>query len=172
MELKAHESLLFMAILERLLDQVPEIRYIEQDLGQLENYEMRPAVSWPCTLIDIDDLDFSETGGKLVQLAQGFVQIRLGLVKYTDSNNLVPANIRANSLQYLELENKVYKALHGWGPEGFNKMLRRKSVTEKRDDDIRVKILRFSIGYKDEGAVPARLKVSRPGVTIGTGLTS
>lgn len=162
---------MFTALLERIVAKVPEIRYIEQDLGQLENYEIRPAVSWPCCLIDIDDVDFSEAGGNLVQIGEGFVQVRLGLVKYTDSNNLVPKEIRSNSFRYLEVESKISKALHGWAPAGFGRLLRRKSVTEKRDDDIRVKILRFAISYKED-LTPAKRSVPRPNAVIGTGAAS
>lgn len=62
---------LFSLILERLTTKVPALRFIEQDIGQLENYEIRPAVSWPCSLIDIDDIIFSDAGDALIQIRVG-----------------------------------------------------------------------------------------------------
>jgi hypothetical protein len=41
------------------------------------------------------------------------VNLRIALVKYTESNNLVPDNIRPNALQYYEVEQKVHEALQG-----------------------------------------------------------
>ncbi|RYF86952.1 MAG: hypothetical protein EOO03_11175 [Chitinophagaceae bacterium] len=164
----APEAKLYLAIVERIQKEAPEVRYIEQDLGQLENYQIRPAVSWPCALIDLDEIDFSDAGNDLVQIGQGFVQIRVGLVKYTDSNNLTPKNIRPNALRYMEQAEKLANALHGWAPEGFGRLLLRKSVTEKRDDDIRAKVLRFEISFK-VNRTPAKATVPRPSGIIGSG---
>lgn len=165
MALTSKEAILFDAVLNRIAT-VPEIRYIEQDMGQLENYEIKPPVSWPCALIDVDDLDFSEAGSNLVQLVEGFIQVRVGLVQYTQSNNLVPTNIRENSYKYLEYVDKVNKVLHGWNAPGFGKLLRRKAVTEKRDDDIRVKILRYAVSYKEDLSA-ATQTAPRPDSVIG-----
>ena len=167
MALTSPEANLYTEILERLKTEVPELQYIEQDLGQLENYELRPPVAWPCVLMDLDDFDFSDDGGELIQEGDGFVQIRVGLVQYSQSNNLVPDNIRENALYYMEVTQKVYVALHGWAPTGFGRLVRRKMITEKRDDDIRVKVLRFSVSYKDASAKPAKTTVPRPAAVIG-----
>lgn len=166
--LQSPEANLFQSVIEKLIADVPELRYIDQDLGQLENYDMRPAVSWPCGLLDIEEFKFSEQGNFKIQLAEGIVSIRIGLVKYTDSNNLTPKAIRENALLYYEVENKVYKALHGWNPEGFSRLLRRASGTEKRDDDIRVRIMKFATSYTDESAKEIRQSVPRPNVDIST----
>lgn len=160
MNLQSCEAQIFEAILQRLMT-VPDVRYIEQYLGQLENYDLRPPVNWPCCLIDIDDFSFSDTGNELGQLAGGFLQVRIGLVKYTDSNNLTPANIRPNGYKYMEVADAVAAALHGWAPPGCTRLLKRAAVTEKRDDDIRVKVLRFTFSYKVRLA-PGKGTVPRP----------
>jgi len=157
---------LFKSILERLKAQVPELRYINQDLGQLENYGMRPAVAWPCCLIDIADSNYSEQNNEKVQVAAGSVIIRTGLVQYSDSSNLTDESIRNNALQYYELENKIYSSLHGWSPENMGRMLRRADGTEKRDDDIRVRVTRYEISYTDTSAMAVYTKVPRPGANI------
>ena len=157
---------LYQGVVERLTAQVPAIRYIDQDLGQLENYDVRPPVSWPCCLLDIDEFDFTEMENTQNQMGVGLVICRIGLVKYTESNNLVPENIRENALQYFEIEQMVYTALHGWSPDGFTRLLRRKAKTEKRDDDIRVRIVPFAISFKDASAAPQRTSVHRPPVIL------
>ncbi|MBN8834584.1 MAG: hypothetical protein ABS68_00175 [Niastella sp. SCN 39-18] len=135
---------LYESILQRIKALVPEVRYINQDMGQLENYELRPAVSWPCLLIDVDDFKYSQVQGNTTQMAEGIVTLRLGLVQYTQSDNLVPDNIRPNALAYYEVEEKITQALHGWAPTGWSRLMREKSGTEKRDDDIRVRVLQLS----------------------------
>lgn len=157
---------LFKAILERLKDKVPELRYINQDLGQLENYGMRPAVAWPCCLIDIADFQYSEQNNEKVQLSIGSVIIRTGLVQYSDSSNLTDETIRNNAIQYYEVENKIYQALHGWAPSNMGKMLRKADGTEKRDDDIRVRVTRYAVSYTDSSAVDLYTKVPRPGAKV------
>ena len=75
--------------------------------------------------------------------------------------------MRENALQYYEVENKLFKALHGWNPTGFGKLLRRITATEKRDDDIRVRIVKFAISFTDNSAVKTKTTVPRPGANIG-----
>lgn len=166
--LDSPNSLLYEAILCRMKEQVPEIRFTDQDLGQLEAYEIRPAVSFPCCLIELEQFQFSEANNFKIQIAEGVVSFRLGLVKYTDSNNLTPKNTRVNALQYYEIEQKVYKAFHGWAPPGFSKFLRRVAGTEKREDDIRVRAIRFATSYTDTSAVDETIKVPRPNAKINT----
>ncbi|SEW02096.1 hypothetical protein SAMN05428988_1328 [Chitinophaga sp. YR573] len=155
---------LFESLIQRIEIEVPEIRYIDQDLGQLENYDKRPAVAFPCMLIDIDEFKYSDVAGSNHQIGEGLIQFRLGLVQYSNSNNIAPTNVRANALRYYELENKVYVALHSWAPVGFSRLSRRVNVTEKRDDDIRVRLSKYYISYTDTSAAPVRTTVPRPGI--------
>jgi len=160
------------AIIERIKQQVPAIRFIDQDLGQLENYDLKPPVSFPCVLMDVgDEFAYSDIGGQQHQLAEGTIMLRLALVQYTQSNNLVPANIRENALQYYELENDLVKALHGWAPTGFSRMLRRKAITEKREDDIRVRAIPFAISFTDLIAEPETTTTSTPAPTLKARIT-
>ncbi len=156
-----------LAIIERITAKAPAIRYIDQDLGQLDNYDLRPAVSWPAVLIDVaDDWAYTENNSLGHQQATGSIVLRLALVKYTDSNNLTPANIRANGLQYFEAEQQVIAALHHWAPPGCSRLLRRRAFTEKRDDDIRVRNITFAISFTDMVAQPATTTVPRPAPVV------
>ena len=57
-------SNLYLNAVARITDKAPLIRYVEQDLGQMEHYPEggRPPVSFPCALIDIEEISFDETG--------------------------------------------------------------------------------------------------------------
>ncbi len=159
---------LYESIAERLKLKATSIRYIDQDLGQLENYGLRPAVSFPCVLIDVDEFEFSDMGNDPRQLGDGFVIIRLGEAAWSSSAKFSPAGVREKALQYYEYEQEIYKALHNWSPEGFSRMLRRKLRTEKREDDIRVRIMAFQLSYTDSSAVKSKTQIEKPGAIIGT----
>lgn len=168
MELTSPFANLFVQLIDRLNEKAPTIRFITQDLGQLENYEMRPAVTWPCCLIDIDNFNFSDIQSKYHQMAQGTITLRIGLVKYTDLSNLSPDQAKEAALKYLEVEQEVYTALHAWAPQGFSRCLRQVAVTERRDDDIRVRVMKFSLSFTDESAQPKKQTVPRPDLVVGT----
>lgn len=172
MALESPEANLLNSLIEKIASLTntntsKTIRYIEQDMGQLDNYEIRPKVAWPCALLDIDEQNFTELQNHTEQLANGMITVRIGLVKYSDVNNLATSGIREKGLQYFETERKVVKALHGWAPAGFSKLLRRASFTERRNDDIRVRVIKFAYSYTDEVGKKTKTVVPRPGGQLG-----
>jgi hypothetical protein len=158
---------LYLKVMARLTAMVPELRYIDQDLGQLEHYEIRPAVSFPCVLIDVDAFDFSDTSSNS-QVGEGMLKIRLGVQAYSAANNLAPASVQLKALEYYELEQKIHEALHGWRDEGFSKLLRRKSVLEDRNDPIRVRVIPYAVTFDDSTTATKYTTVARPEATIRT----
>jgi len=159
---------IYLSLMARLQEQVPELKYIDQDLGQLENYEVRPAVQMPCALIDIGEFDFDDMAGKNMQHGEGLVLVRVAVDPFSASGNLAPEAVREKALSYYDIEQKVYVALHGWRTTGFSKLLRRKSVKEIRDDKFRVKALAFATSFEDDTASPVMITIPRPPVTIGS----
>ena len=52
------------AVMERLQEQVPDLRYIAEDWGQLDFYNDAPPVKFPCALISVSNIKFeSQTAG-------------------------------------------------------------------------------------------------------------
>lgn len=142
-------TLLYTAIMQRLEQAVPAIRFISQDLGQLDFYDERPPVSWPCVLIDINDLQF-ENASRNVQIATATVTLRIAHTAYSDVSNLPNSQIRELGLKHLELEHRIGSALHGWQPphESIGTLMRIAIATAKRDDNIRERVLSFSIAMQ------------------------
>lgn len=159
---------IYLALMARLAAEVPELKYIDQDLGQLDNYDVRPTVAMPCALIDIGEFDFDDMAGKNMQHGEGLVLVRLAVDPFSASNNLAPEAVREKALSYYDIEQKIYVALHGWRTTGFSKMLRRKSIKEIRDDKFRVKVIAFATSFEDATASPVMISIPRPDVTIGS----
>ena len=157
----------FLSVQERLRTEVPEIsRWIDQDLGQLEFYTNNPPVSFPCALLDFDDTDYSDEGENS-QIADAILIVRLGLHVYSSSNVATPQLYKEKALDYLNLEHKVNKALHGWCDNRFfSPLMRRKAFKEKRDDHLRVRVLRYEFSFRDSTATEVRTSFPVPGLEI------
>jgi hypothetical protein len=145
----------------RLKAQVPELRYIDQDLGQLE--VERPPVSYHCALIDFVDWSFEDVGDN-IQFASGAVIIRLGMQAWSSSSNLTPVLHQDKALSFYDVEWKTYKALHGWKPANYGYLMRTNVNTEEREDNLRVRAIRFSCSFEDSNAQPTHTlaKVTDP----------
>lgn len=127
------------------------IRYIDQDLGQLDFYETTPNVSFPCVLVDFGQTVYQERHGS--QFAKMTITLRLGFNPYSNSSNLTPAEYREKALEYYEIEDKIFKSLQDWdgGSLLMLSMIRKEAATEKRQDIMRVRTLTFEATYEDQG---------------------
>ncbi len=161
-------AILYNQVVLRLKVKAPTLQYIEQDFQQLENYEMRPPVKWPCALIEVDNFSFTDAGNELKQMATGILQVRIGQVAYSPSSGYSVQQIRDKALAFYKTEQEVYAALHGWNPAGFGKLLRRAAATEARNDDLRVRVLRFEVSFEDTTNARARTQLSTPTPNIST----
>lgn len=150
---------LLIALQERITSQVPAIRWVDQDFGQMEVEQ--PPVSFPCCLIDFDTFKF-EDNGEAEQFADGLVTLRLGFTPFSQTNNITPTEWKEKGLTYYDLEYQLYKALHGWKPESYGYMMRVSAETERREDVIRVRVIRFSCSFFDQGAMPTYGSAPKP----------
>lgn len=158
---------IFLTVQERLKTSLTDLKWIDQDLGQLEFYDKRPAVDFPCALIDIDDSDYSDEGENS-QIGEGILIVRLGLTVYNSANHLTPTPYKEKAIDYYNLEHRVNSFLHGWcDSRYFSPLMRRKGFKEKRDDNLRVRVLRYVFAFRDSTAmeVPA-FTVQKPDLEI------
>lgn len=164
-DLLSFESKFLLRFQEYLKTEVPELKYVNQDLGQLEYYTMdSPAVSWPCALLDLNDTTYSDLLNNVQEANQATVTVRIGHNPYSGTSNLQPEDVRIKGLFIYELEQKVYQKLQGWTAGGICSPLSRiRKVTEKRDEDaFRVRVLIFSTAFEDDGATKAVQKLTVP----------
>jgi hypothetical protein len=138
------------------LDTVKELKWIDQDLGQLENYDTRPAVAFPCALIDFTQANYSSLA-ELAQFGEFTVQIRLGFTPFSSANQNAPTSVREKALRYYDIEQKVFDALMGWHNDFTQPLVRVSAISEHRENDsmgLRVRVLTFTSSYQDESAQP------------------
>lgn len=165
----AFNSLMLLAIQEKIKTEIPEIKWVDQDFGQLEIYEERPAVQFPCLLVDFIDTDFDQQGDK-VQWAKQMIQFKLGFNPYTSASSATPAKQQQQALAFYEIEKLLYQVFQQWdGNEICQPMIRTKTITQQREDTYRVRIILFTTSYDDDTARDYTA-VERPPITLDLGL--
>lgn len=139
---------IFLDLQERIKQTVPEVKWVDQDLGQLEFYTDRPAVLFPCVLIDFDNIDFEDIGQN-AQLCNCVVKLRVAFNVYHHSNSSTPVPQREKALEIFDVIKNLHYNLHGWSGETFGSLARIRQVAEPREDRLRVYEIRYSIAYED-----------------------
>lgn len=172
-------DILFESICNRLANQVPELRWIDWEQGQLEIPAEKLPLFFPAVLIDIQDIQWSNVGDQM-QVGDVTIQVRLCFDIYEDLYTVdgEPNPTRETALERLKLVNKVYKALQGFeggiiqdltehGPmhtipppppvfldNHFNKLNRIRTNSERRDDGYKVITTTFACNMRDQNAMP------------------
>ena len=140
---------LFLDLQEQIKNEVPEITYIEQDLGQLGSDDPRKMMSFPGVLIDFPATGFSNLQG-LNQLAAPTISITLVMDTYSQTYHLAPLEVRELGLNYLELEQKLFMAVQSWESDYCESLVRTNTNGHNRNDvGLRVRELTFTTQFED-----------------------
>jgi hypothetical protein len=150
---------LLLELCDHIKNEVPEVRWVDQDLGQLENYDQRPAVSFPCVLIDFAATTYDDMAEN-AQIGYPTILVRIGVNPFSKSNQTAPTEVREKAVAYYDLEQKVHQCLQGWNNEFTNALARRSADTENRNDGLRVRLLTYETTYEDYSCLPINSKVA------------
>jgi hypothetical protein len=162
MALTSFYGQLLLKIQDFVKEKLPEIRYCDQDLGQLDHYQDRPAVSFPCLLVDFTGTNYDQMM-QMEEMGTAQLTLKLGFAPFSSANSLGPIEVKEKALQYYEFENILYQTFKGYSADEMMQPLNRKQDgTQKRDDVYRVRIIIFETSFFDDGAVPERDLVDRP----------
>ena len=128
---------IFIAVCDRLKTEVPGLRWIDAEEGQLNTGE-RPAVAFPCCLIDISYPSCkTHMGGRQKINAQ--IQLRVAFQAGGSTNAAAPKLVREHALSCMDTLDKIHEALQWWnGGNLFNPMRRLRGAPEKRADGLKV----------------------------------
>ncbi len=155
-------SNLYLALLERIKVEVPDIRHIDQNLGQLDDYVKRPELLFPCVLIDFENWNFSNLG-EYGQAGEGDITIYLGFARHLSSSNLTPDAWRQAALEYYEIEWALHRALHGWEPnEWCSSLTRTTAQTLHNPLGVRLRPVRYRVRIEDWSASLEKTRIAKP----------
>ena len=144
---------IFIAIMERIAEKMPELSYIDEDCGQLEagDEEDRYPVTFPCVLIGNTESDWNDIGYG-VQKSESFIATRLAVDCYDDTHYASGTydKVRERQLKAKEL----YKALQGFTcTEDCTPLVRTKSRDYTLPGNIKVYETVYAFTLHDESAM-------------------
>ncbi|KAF0199019.1 MAG: hypothetical protein FD170_3947 [Bacteroidetes bacterium] len=77
------------AIAKRLGAQVPELKYIDEDWGQLDSYSDNPPTKFPCALLEMQSAQWRNQGNK-TQDGTINISIRIASLRLSNTNPKAP----------------------------------------------------------------------------------
>ena len=110
---------ILLHIQQRLSKQVPELAYVDKDWGQL-SYET-PPVKWPCALLDIRAVDYTQLG-RGHQMADTQVTVTVANMHPAASSPAAPK--QEDIYQVIELLDEIHQALHLYTEGGYTPLFR------------------------------------------------
>ena len=134
------------AVMQRLKEQVSELRYISEDWGQLDYYETMPPVKFPCALVSIDRVNYSVVA-KDRRKAVVSVVVRIADAPSVTGNVAAPESYRNRAFAIFDLLEEVDEALNGLSGDTFNQFSLESIYRDNRQDFIREYNMTFETGF-------------------------
>lgn len=153
-------SQILIDLQERISSEVPEISYIDQDLGQLgqTGEHERPPLSYPAVLIDFPNSDFSEISSG-AQLGAVPISFQLIFAPYSQTWHKAPKPVIMKGLEYLQTEQKLHKCLQKWNLDYFSPLIRTNVKSQNNNDiGLRVRNLTYTTQYEDYTPIEEEFK--------------
>lgn len=152
---------------DKLMKDVPALKYIDQDWGQMDFFQT-PPVKYPCALIDIQSAEYSDQG-ELIQQSNTRVVIRIFDVPLSNSSGRAPNNQKQNARKIWTLIKDINKSLHGQNflQEGHGLPMRKGMRRTKREDGCIQTDLYYQIQSTDASCKPTTKEaVAQPNITV------
>jgi hypothetical protein len=144
---------LYEAILARLTAQVPELKMIDFEMGQLDMLalDQRPAVIFPCAFIDIS-LPKCDDEGAGLQIVTARVNARLAFECPLPTDSRATESRRSAALIIFETVDKIYENLQGYGTDEFSPFSRKAQTPDNRYAGIKIINMIFETTFEDRTA--------------------
>ena len=147
---------ILLSVQTRLGECVPELMYIDKDWGQL-SYEV-PSVKWPCALLDVENVNYTQEGGGR-QMADTQIVITVADLRLTPAS--LPAPDRESAYRTIELLGKIHRVLHHFSTDGYAPLFRtnlKKVVVNSSYECYRLTYqTAFEVGF-DTGTTLSRIQ--------------
>ncbi|MFV0397349.1 MAG: hypothetical protein ACK5JU_04955 [Bacteroidales bacterium] len=140
-------------IQNRLVANVPALKYIDQDWGQMDFYPNHP-VKYPCALIDIQSAQYTDIG-RLIQEGVATVVINIYDLRLSNSSQAAPQTQKDNAMKIWALVKEINKAIHGQNILNDHGIpMRQRMRRTKRNDGIYLTELIYTIQFTDDSCQP------------------
>ena len=140
---------LFIALCDLLEAQVPEVRWIDADEGQINSQSNRPPVAFPCVLIDMTypQTEALNQGSEKIRVQ---FNLRVAFEGYGQTSSAAPEHVREKALERLDVLEKIHKTVQWWSCDRqINPMRRQRVTTERRQDGLKVYTMTYESAFID-----------------------
>lgn len=152
-------------IQNRLLAEVPELKYVDIDWGQLDFYNPHPPVKFPCALIDISNVQWSNVLKK-GQMGLATVVITVADLRLSNTSGAAPQGQKDKAMEIFEVLKNIYVALHGWTSHAtYSGLIRQANTLRRREDGVKLYQITFTTEVKDYSAIPQQT-TQQAGITV------
>lgn len=129
-----------------LLKEIPAIRWIDKDKGQLKF--QRPPLEYPAALVKIEFPKCDDYGGK-AQECDVLITVKLAFDFAGETSANTPAANLNEAMAFYDLQEVVFAKLQGYGGKELNALSRKRVSEEDRDDGLNVLVISFQSGFRD-----------------------
>lgn len=136
---------LYLKLIELLTD-IPEIKYIDLNFGQLQ--EEKPPLIYPAVLINID-ASVTDDVQDVFQIMTGNFDLTLCVKMLNESNAASPVEVREKALEYFEISEKIYKKLQGFQDSKFEAFSRRTVRDQQLRKGLKTTVQRFETSWRE-----------------------
>jgi hypothetical protein len=136
-------------IIMGLLTGIDGVAWVDKDNKQLDIFDTKPAVPFPCILIRVS-IPLTETAGPGIQVCTGQVIIRIASdLSVSETSSKAPQAALDRSLAYFNLVDAVYNKLQGYADNYIQNLERVSSMEEDRRDGLTVVKTSFSVIFEE-----------------------
>lgn len=140
---------LFIALCDLLENQVPEVRWIDADEGQLNASNQRPPVAFPCVLIDMTYPQTEAMNATAEKIRVQF-SLRIAFEGYGQTSSAAPGSVRERALERLDILEKIHRTLQWWNCDRqINPLRRQRVTTERRQDGLKIYNMTYESAFID-----------------------
>lgn len=136
---------LYLKIIE-LLSEIPEIKYIDLNFGQLQ--EEKPPLIYPAVLINMDESVVDDVQDAF-QIIAGNFDLTICMKMLGETHSLAPAETRAKALEYLDITEKIYKKLQGYQDSHFDAFSRKTAKDQNIRKGLKTTVQRFETSWRE-----------------------
>jgi hypothetical protein len=135
---------LYLKTLAKLAE-LPAIKYTDRDRGQIDRYDTRPAIAFPCALISISQPRRKNLTSRTQQV-QAQITIRLAFERLQDASSISSESRRLKALEYYDMVEAVENLLQGYGDTQMNRW-ECTSITDEQRPDLDIVRFVFVTGF-------------------------
>lgn len=137
--------------LTELLSEIPELKYIDLNFGQLQ--EEKPPLAYPAVLINLS-CQTADDAQDYFQVMQGNFEITLICKMLSESNANATIPAREKALEYLDLSEKIYRKLQGYEADGFFAFTRKNVRDQNIRKGLKTTVMSWETGWHSDMSTP------------------